>query len=182
MMDLFANKIISKWKKCRYDFNNMLLNGVASSIFTPPFLRNLIYKCHGYKIGRGSVIYHQCFCGVGNGSKGKLTMGDDSYINYRCFLDLGDDIILGNHVSVAFGCTFINSSHELGGSVQRAGRGTTSKIVIEDGCWIGANVTIMPGVCIKAGCVIGSGSLVLSSTEPNGVYVGRPATRIKTLV
>lgn len=36
MMDLFANKIISKWKKCRYDFNNMLLNGVASSIFTPP--------------------------------------------------------------------------------------------------------------------------------------------------
>lgn len=109
-------------------------------------------------------------------------MGDNSYINYRCFLDLGDDIILGNHVSVAFGCTFINSSHELGGSVQRAGSGTTSKIVIEDGCWIGANVTIMPGVCIKAGCVIGSGSLVLSSTEPNGVYVGRPATRIKTLV
>lgn len=157
---------------------NMLLNGVASSLFTPPFLRKMIYKSMGYKIGKGSMIYHQCFCGAG---KGRLKLGGHSYINYRSFLDLGDDIIIGNHVSVAFGCTFINSSHELGDENQRAGKGIAKKIVVEDGCWIGARTTIMPGVTIKKGCVIGSDSLVLTDTEPNGLYVGHPAKRIKDL-
>lgn len=132
-------------------------------------------------MGKGSMIFHQCFCGVGNGDKGKLTLGDHSYINYNCFLDLGDDIIIGNYVAVAFGCTFINSTHELGDERQRAGKGIASKIVIENGCWIGARTTIMPGVTIKKGCVIGSGSLVLTDTEPNGLYVGHPAKRIKDL-
>lgn len=162
-----------------YSVKNILLNSVASSLFCPPILRKYIYKKLGYKIGKGSMIYSQCFCGVGNGSKGKLTLGDNSYINYRCFLDLGDDIIIGNNVAVAFGCTFINSSHEIGEESQRAGIGKTAKIIIEDGCWIGAGTTIMPGVTIRKGCVIGSGSLVLRDTEPNGLYVGQPAKRIR---
>lgn len=110
-----------------------------------------------------------------------MTLGDDSYINYRCFLDLGDDIIIGNHVSIAFNCTFVNSSHELGNENQRAGKSKASKIVIEDGCWIGARTTIMPGVTIRKGCVVGGDSLVLKDTEPNGLYVGHPAKRIRTL-
>ena len=92
-----------------------------------PILRKFIYKQLGYKIGKGSIIYHQCFCGVGNGSKGRLTLGDYSYVNYHCFLDLGDDIIIGNHVSVAFGCTFINSSHKMGDEKQRAGKSYAAK-------------------------------------------------------
>ena len=39
----------------------------------------------------------------------------------------------------------------------------------------------MPGVTIRKGCVIGSDSLVLADTEPNGLYVGHPAKRIKDL-
>lgn len=53
--------------------------------------------------------------------------------------------------------------------------------MIEDGCWIGACTTIMPGVKIAKGCVIGSHSLVLKDTEPNGLYTGIPAKRIKDL-
>lgn len=179
------NKVVRRLSSIKrkniYNVKNILLNGVASSLFTPPLLRKFIYKRLGYKIGKGSIIYHQCFCGVGNGNKGRLTMGDYSYINYRCFLDLGDDVIIGNHVSVAFGCTFINSSHKMGDEIQRAGKSYAAKIVIEDGCWIGARTTIMPEVKIKKGCVIGSDSLVLTDTEPNGLYVGHPAKRIRTL-
>lgn len=184
-MKLLINKVVRKLsfikRKYVYNIKNILLNGVASSIFTPPILRKFIYKQFGYKIGKNSIIYHQCFCGVGNGRKGKLTLGDDSYINYRCFLDLGDDIIIGNHVSIAFNCTFVNSSHELGNENQRAGKSKASKIVIEDGCWIGARTTMMPGVTIRKGCVVGGDSLVLKDTEPNGLYVGHPAKRIRTL-
>lgn len=179
--NLIRNKIVIKCSRIIYNCKNVLLNVVASSFFCPPMLRKMIYKLLGYNIGKESTIYHQCFCGVGNGSKGRLSLGEHSYINYRCFLDLGDDIIIGNHVSIAYGCTFINSTHELGDEYQRAGNGHTSKIVIEDGCWIGARSIIMPGVTIRKGCVIGSGSLVLMDTEPNGLYVGHPAKRVKNL-
>lgn len=69
----------------------------------------------------------------------------------------------------------------MGDEKQRAGKSYAAKIVIEDGCWIGARTTIMPGVKIKKGCVIGSDSLVLTDTEPNGLYAGHPAKRIRTL-
>ncbi|MCR4913326.1 MAG: acyltransferase [Lactobacillus sp.] len=54
-------------------------------------------------------------------------------------------------------------------------------VKIDDGCWIGANVTILPGVHIGKGCVIGAGAVVNKDCEPNGVYVGVPAKRIKDL-
>ena len=96
-------------------------------------------------------------------------------------MDLGNDIVIGNNVSIAFNCTFINSTHEIGDDNQRAGLGVTKKIIVEDGCWIGAHTTILPGVRIAKGCVIAADSLLTSSTEPNGLYMGNPAKRVRDL-
>lgn len=179
---MISDKIINKLKgiqgKFTYNFKNILLNGIASSVFTPPILQRGIYNSLGYTIHKTSRLYPQCFCGAG---KGKLKVGANSYINYRCFLDLGNDIIIGDNVSIAFNCTFINSTHEIGDKKQRAAAGLAKKIIIEDGCWIGANTTILPGVKIAKGCVIGANSLVASNTEENGLYVGNPAKRIRKL-
>lgn len=158
--DKIMNKLKGIQRMFAYNIKNILLNGIASSVFTPPILQRWIYKSLGYAIHKTSRIYPQCFCGAGNG---KLKVGANSYINYRCFLDLGNDIIIGDNVSIAFNCTFINSSHEIGDKKQRAGAGLAKKIIIEDGCWIGAN------------------SLITKDTEKNGLYVGAPAIRIKTL-
>lgn len=54
-------------------------------------------------------------------------------------------------------------------------------IRIEDDCWIGANVTILPGVTIGKGCTIGAGSVVSKSIPPYSVAVGVPAKVIKKL-
>ena len=54
-------------------------------------------------------------------------------------------------------------------------------IIIERGCWLGMNVSVMAGVRIREGCVVGAGSLVTRSTEPNGLYIGSPARRIRDL-
>ena len=167
--------------KISYYVRNLLLNGIASSIFTPPILRLALYRMLGYKIGKPAMIHAQCFCGIGSKDKGKLILGEGSFINYRCFLDLGDDIIIGNHVAVAFGCTFINSSHKVGNASKRSGEGYSKAIIVGDGCWIGANVTIMPGVTIAQGCIIAANSLVLHDTNANGLYAGSPARRIKDL-
>ena len=53
-------------------------------------------------------------------------------------------------------------------------------IHIQNFAGVGANVTIMPGVTIAEGSVIGANSLVTKSTEPWTIYYGSPARPIKT--
>lgn len=50
---------------------------------------------------------------------------------------------------------------------------------IEKGAWIGCNVTILKGVTIGTGAVVGAGSLVTNSIPPYAVAVGTPAKVIK---
>lgn len=163
-------------KICNF-LNNILINVVASSIITPPRIRRRIYNFLGCEIGVNAKIYPSCFLGINR----KLKMGGGSFLNYKCFLDLSDDITIGENVAVAFECKFVTSFHIQGNECCRAGKCVSAPIRIDDGCWIGANTTILPGVHIKKGCIIGANSLVTKSTIENGLYVGSPAKRIKDL-
>ncbi len=69
----------------------------------------------------------------------------------------------------------------MGGHKLRAGKSVFNPITIGGGVWIGADVTILPGVKIADGCVIGAGAVVTKSTQPDGLYVGNPSKRIKDL-
>ena len=53
--------------------------------------------------------------------------------------------------------------------------------MIGDGSWLGQNVSVIAGVTIGAGCMIAAGAVVVSDCEPNGLYAGVPARRIKNL-
>lgn len=48
-------------------------------------------------------------------------------------------------------------------------------IIVDEDVWIGARVTILPGVHIGRGCEIGTGSVLRSSIPPYAVVVGNPA-------
>lgn len=52
-------------------------------------------------------------------------------------------------------------------------------VVIEDGCWIGANVTILKGVTIGKGSVVAAGAVVTKSCAPYSIIGGVPAKLIK---
>jgi len=52
-------------------------------------------------------------------------------------------------------------------------------IIIEDVCWICADVTILQGVTIEQGSVIGAGSVVTKDISKYSVAVGNPARVIK---
>lgn len=54
-------------------------------------------------------------------------------------------------------------------------------VVIGDGCWICANVTILPGVTIGENCAIGAGSVVTRSIPANSFAAGNPCRVIRTL-
>lgn len=52
-------------------------------------------------------------------------------------------------------------------------------VVLEAGCWIGANAIIMPGVVVGENAVVGAGSIVTRSVPPRVVVVGSPARVIR---
>lgn len=57
----------------------------------------------------------------------------------------------------------------------------SKKVVIENDCWIGANVTILGGVTVGQSSIIGAGSVVVSDVEPHGIYAGVPARKIRSI-
>lgn len=52
-------------------------------------------------------------------------------------------------------------------------------VVVEDGCWIGANVTILKGVTIGKGSVVAAGAVVTKSCKPYSIIGGVPARLLK---
>ena len=52
-------------------------------------------------------------------------------------------------------------------------------VIIEDDVWIGARVTILPGVHIGKGSVLGAGSVITSDVPPYAVVGGNPARVLK---
>ena len=114
----------------------------------------------------------------------KIHIGNNTLINYGCNFHIGcsnETIIIGNNVQIGMNCSFSCVSHTIGDNNQRAGKHTYKSIKIEDGCWLGANCTILQGVTIAKGCIIAAGAVVIKSTLPNGLYAGVPAKRIKEL-
>ena len=112
-----------------------------------------------------------------------LKIGSGSWINNNCFFDndFGYEIEIGRNCGIGMDVLFCVSSHEIGTFKGRAGKDITQGIKIGDGCWIGARVTILPGVHIQEGCVIAAGALVTNNCESNGLYAGVPAKRIRDL-
>lgn len=110
---------------------------------------------------------------------------------------VGDDTFIGDHtvfvggadtkVKIGKGCDisdhvhFVCGSHIIGDSSRRAGCGTSEGIVVGDGVWIGYRSTILPGVRIGDGSIIGAGSLVNKDVPKNTVCGGSPVRIIRKL-
>lgn len=154
---------------------DVLLNLVSPSVLVPNVVRVLLYRAAGMKL-RTFNIYPGCFFG---GTK--IDIGRGTLIGYKCFFDTSAPITIGDRCAIANCVQFITSTHAVGESARRAAARATRPIRVGDGCWIGAGAIILPGVLVGNGCVIAAGAVVHQDCEPDSLYAGVPAERIKSL-
>ena len=116
---------------------------------------------------------------ISNTNESRLEKG--TYVNYGAvFLDTCP-IKIGARTLCGPNCSFYAGTHPVDPSIRRGVTGpeTGRPIVIEEDCWLGGSVIVLPGVTIGTGSAIGAGSVVTKDIPPFSVAVGNPARVIK---
>lgn len=90
-------------------------------------------------------------------------------------------VIIGDRVQMGPGVNIYGASHETS-VLSRVKFVEFGDIVrIEDDCWIGGSVTILPGVTIGRGTTVGANAVVTKSIPPYSVALGAPARVVKKI-
>lgn len=116
----------------------------------------------------------------------------DSRFSHRCkigdYSGIGEgshlygEVVIGKYVMMGTNCTIYTQNHAFSRiDIPMCFQGSQKekKVVIEDDVWIGGNVTILPGVTIKTGAVIGASAVVSKDVPEYAIVVGNPAKIVK---
>lgn len=108
-----------------------------------------------------------------------IRVGKYVFINHCCeFMDRGgitieDDVLIGPKVNL------ITINHPVDPSQRRSTK--CSPIIIRKNVWLGAAVSVMPGVTIGENSVIAANAVVTKDVPPNTIAGGIPAKIIKEI-
>ena len=109
-------------------------------------------------------------------------IGDKVFIGKKCTLtyshiELGNNVFIGDYASFIASIAYIHIGNNVmfGPNVTIRGGDHRTDVVgkyMDDNVWIGCNVTILKGVHIGKGAVIGAGSVVVKDVPPYTIHVG----------
>lgn len=130
-------------------------------------------------ISRGVMIRPSSYYGGDYGIG--LTMGEHSSIGPYGYVGCSGRITIGKNVMFGPKCSLFAENHVFSDMRKDIkSQGVVQKgITIEDDCWIGSNVTILDGVTIGRGSVIGAGTLVTKDIPAESVVVDKREKMIR---
>lgn len=149
---------------------------VQATLFrtSPQFLygwRRFLLKLFGARIGEGVLVRPTARIVY----PWKLTVGDHSWIGDFAEIYCLGPIIIGRNAVVSQYAYLCTGSH----NIRTVGFDIFAKtITVEDGAWVAAGAFVHPGITIGRGSVVGARAVVMTDTEPMGIYVGDPARKI----
>lgn len=131
------------------------------------------------EIGQGTKI-HAPFNSNWGGMH--LHLGDNVYINFGLSMVDDADIYIGSFTMLGPNVSLITTNHLIAPELRKEKRYQyILPIHIKENCWLGANVTVLPGVTIGENSVIGAGSVVTHDIPANVVAVGVPCKVLREI-
>ena len=119
------------------------------------------------QIGSDCNICSHCFI------ENDVTVGDR--VTVKCGVQLWDGLRIEDDVFIGPNVTFTNDAHPRSKQYPDA----FPQTIIRKGASVGANATILPGIEIGEGSMIGAGAVVTKSVAAGRTVVGNPAREIK---
>jgi putative colanic acid biosynthesis acetyltransferase WcaF len=159
----------SRVKQFTWYFVNILffknsLNPISS-------LKIFLLRLFGARIGKGVLIKPS----VNIKYPWKLSIGDHCWIGENVWIDNLSDVIIGQSVTISQGALLLTGSHD---HAKETFDFLSSKIVVEDGAWIGAKAIIMGGVTLGTHSILGVAGVANRDLRPFIIYQGSPATPV----
>lgn len=145
------------------------------------WLRPLFYRSIGLRIGPRTRIFGRIhFTGQGS-VVANVRIGESCIITTPLYLNASAPITIGDRVGVGHHVIIITDTHDMEDPLNRCGPGHARPVTVEDGAWICARATILPGVTLGRGSVVAAGAVVTRDVPPDTLVGGNPARAIKRL-
>lgn len=125
----------------------------------------------------GLLIEQPFYCDYGY----NIRVGNNFYANFNLVILDEAPVTFGDNVFIAPNCGFYTAGHPLDAVERNKGLEYAQPISVGNDVWIGAGVSVLPGVTIGDNCVIGAGSVVVKDIPSNSVAVGNPCKVIKKI-
>lgn len=122
----------------------------------------------GCEIGENCVV--SSYCEIGK----DVRIGNDCKIECRVFIPNGVEVEEGVFIGPAV--TFTNDKYP-----KAKGEWKITRTLVRKGASIGANSTIICGVTIGEGALVGAGSVVTRDVAPYTLVAGNPARKLRDL-
>lgn len=132
----------------------------------------------GIRLGKTSLFWGLPRLSGSGAVCSRLSIGEHCGFNVGCHFELDGRISIGDHVSVGHEVMFLTRLHDTSDGRQRGGKLSSADIEIGDGAWLGARCTILPGVKIGAGSVIGASVVVAKDVPANVLLTGNRTVSI----
>lgn len=137
---------------------------------------NLLRKILG-EVKTNILIEQPFHCDYGY----NIRVGENFYANFNLVILDEAPVTFGDNVFIAPNCGFYTAGHPIDAVERNKGLEHARPISVGDNVWIGAGVSVLPGVTIGDNCVIGAGSVVVRDIPSGSVAVGNPCKVVKTL-